>query len=917
LRWLLAARWDTDLSLSESFYAADQATLVSALSAYFANGNRREEALAACIRLRRIAYSAGSARDLLYADIVVAVIKKRLQNAARYVLPMYSGLTQEHWATAMGKPTFMKELWPSQHIFGERGIFQGRSAIVQMPTSAGKTRAIELVIRSAFFSDRAKLAVVVAPFRALCTEITAFLRNAFRGEDVVLNELSDAMLRDYSTLVEGILGLDLVGLGFELAPQRQVIVVTPEKLLYILRHSPELAEAIGLVIYDEGHQFDTGPRGVTYELLLTSLRQIIPNDTQIVLISAVIKNAGAIGEWLIGTNAVVVDGREMSMADRAIAFASWSDRLGQLQFVEPQNPDHFDYFVPRIIEALPLQKKGRERKARTFPEPNPGSIALYLGLKAVSNGSVAVFCGTKAAACGLVGDVADIFARAVKLPSPAEVTDPGELRALGDLFAAHFGETEAATLAARQGVFSHHGNTPQGIRLSVEYAMKEQLARFVICTSTLAQGVNLPIRYLIVSGTMQGGEKIKSKDFHNLIGRAGRAGMHTEGTIIFADPKLYDLRGSRRDGWRWGAVTALLDPDSAEATESSILEILSSFSNDAGAPTFRFETVRFLERAVRSREVASREAKRLARKYEDEGCSEVGLQKQFKKRLGLLEAIESYLMANRGTESFEAFLTKIGELAKQTLAYHLADDEKKGELAALFRMLAEFVEERQPDISLQAVYGKTLLDVINSERIREWLEENISSLIDSADSAETLLSLVWPFVADILDEEFGRYLPASAVFPVVQSWARGENFETIMEVWHANDGAIRHGTGTRRTKMEDIAQLCENAVGYQGTLIIAAIAEILGTFNHEDTEDVIRALGVLQKQLKYGISDPEEIALYELGFADRVVAQALRPIVAAAEGQSIRTRIRNSSMTMQKALGRFPRYFGVCLSSLL
>lgn len=55
-------------------------------------------------------------------------------------------------------------------------------------------RAIELVIRSAFFAERADLAVVVAPFRALCSEITAFLRNAFRGDDVVLNELSDAML---------------------------------------------------------------------------------------------------------------------------------------------------------------------------------------------------------------------------------------------------------------------------------------------------------------------------------------------------------------------------------------------------------------------------------------------------------------------------------------------------------------------------------------------------------------------------------------------------------------------------------------------------------------------------------------------------------------------------------------------------
>jgi hypothetical protein len=61
------------------------------------------------------------------------------------------------------------------------------------------------------------------------------------------------------------------------------------------------------------------------------------------------------------------------------------------------------------------------------------------------------------------------------MPSPATVSDPTELKALVDLYVAHFGETEAATLAARQGIFSHHGNTPHGIRLSVEYAMKEGL----------------------------------------------------------------------------------------------------------------------------------------------------------------------------------------------------------------------------------------------------------------------------------------------------------------------------------------------------------------------------------------------------------------------------------------------------------
>ena len=81
--------------------------------------------------------------------------------------------------------------------------------------------------------------------------------------------------------------------------------------------------------------------------------------------------------------------------------------------------------------------------------------------------------------------------------------------------------------------------------------MKEGLAKFVICTSTLAQGVNFPLKYLIVTSTRQGGEKILVRDFHNLMGRAGRAGMHTEGSVIFSTPTVFDQRNTYGHRWRW------------------------------------------------------------------------------------------------------------------------------------------------------------------------------------------------------------------------------------------------------------------------------------------------------------------------------------------------------------------------------
>jgi replicative superfamily II helicase len=131
-------------------------------------------------------------------------------------------------------------------------VYKGKSAFVQMPTSAGKTRATEMVIRSAFLSGRTSLAVIVAPCKALCHEIKDNLVEEFRNEQVNIDELTDILQADFDMT--------------EILGAKQIIVVTPEKLLFVLRNSPEMAQHIGLLIYDEGHQFDDRERGINYEL---------------------------------------------------------------------------------------------------------------------------------------------------------------------------------------------------------------------------------------------------------------------------------------------------------------------------------------------------------------------------------------------------------------------------------------------------------------------------------------------------------------------------------------------------------------------------------------------------------------------------------------------------------------------------
>jgi hypothetical protein len=94
----------------------------------------------ACAKLRASLYRSGSPRELFYGDLTAAICFKKLQNASRTLLPIASELSEDMWRPALQKAHFPIELWPAQQRIAAAGLLQGQSAVIQMPTSAGKTR---------------------------------------------------------------------------------------------------------------------------------------------------------------------------------------------------------------------------------------------------------------------------------------------------------------------------------------------------------------------------------------------------------------------------------------------------------------------------------------------------------------------------------------------------------------------------------------------------------------------------------------------------------------------------------------------------------------------------------------------------------------------------------------------------------
>jgi len=907
LTWLVRGNFSQPLSISHFEYGELINSISQQLVNYFSHGANVDNLLETSKRLRDEVYRFGSPRSLLFADVSIALIEKRLENSARYALPLYSRLTADQWSEALQKESFVRELWPAQHLLGKRGILQGRSAVIQMPTSAGKTKATEIIMRSAFLSGRAAIAVVVAPFRALCQEIKSSLIAAFADESVYIDDPSDVFQVDFD-----------VDEFLELGLRRKILIATPEKLTYILRQSPELADNIGLILYDEGHQFDNGTRGITYELLLSSLRTLIPPEAQSVLISAVISNANSINEWLNGNDSEVITGTHLLPTYRTVAFASWKDQLGRLQFVDEQNPNEKRFFVPRIIEQQKLDLKGRERNERFFPNKGDGkSIAAYLGLKLVSNGSVAIFCGEKATVTKLCEEIADAYTRNLQYEQPITFSDRTEVERIYHLYEKNLGAEYAASKGAKLGIFAHSGNTPHGIRLSTEYAMQNELIKFVICTSTLAQGVNLPLRYLIVTSIYQAGRKIKVRDFHNLIGRAGRAGMYTEGSVIFADPIVYDGRASYKEGWRWQQTRDMLDPQKSEPCASTLLSIFEHWNSNDRKRTSLIDLPEFLSAYTNGEQALRNYCLGIVDNtyflYPD-------LWGQIERKSKILSSVESYLMAHWDEASSELQENDITNLAKSTLAYFLSSEEQKQQITELFRVLAANILRKVPLHANRKAFGKTLLGVNDSLEIEEWVTQHLTELNGTV-TDQDLLSVIWPVLyRKIRNKIFTKFEEEEVLQKLTIDWIKGVSYHQIFERLEAQDVRITAGTKTRKIKLEHVIEICDNALAYDGTLIIGAINEflLLTGDTEEDDNELSNKILLFQKRLKYGLPTQVDIAIYEIGFSDRTIAMSLSSLInfRNAYKQNMIRIIQQNSEKIVDLMNGYPRYFSAVLEEV-
>jgi len=378
-----------------------------------------------------------------------------------------------------------------------KGVLDGTALLVSAPTSSGKTFIGEMAAIHAALSGRRVLYLV--PTKAL----------------------AEAKYHEFSSRYAA-LGLRIAIATRDRRGQREQIargefdlaVAVPEKMRAVLAERPAMAPGIGAVVADELQVLGDPERGPCLELLLGDLTHESPG-LQLVGLSAVLGRAEELADWL-GAELIRDERRPVELR---------SGVLERDRFHYRQHNDRSEG-VEQWPELADSPADQGERMAQ---------VAAHL---AERDGSVLVFLRDKRSTILMARAVAE----RAKLPRADETAD--ELDRLEDTRA-----VRALRELARAGVAFHNADLQFDAREVVEAGFARGELSVLVCTSTLAMGVNLPARDVVVDvrrwhTARPGGRPtlgaITRADFENMAGRAGRLGCGDEmgRAVLIADGEV-------------------------------------------------------------------------------------------------------------------------------------------------------------------------------------------------------------------------------------------------------------------------------------------------------------------------------------------------------------------------------------------
>jgi superfamily II DNA/RNA helicase len=451
-----------------------------------------------------------------------------------------------------------------------------KRVVLHMPTSAGKTLLAQIAIAQQFFSSQGKYFIYVGFSRALC--------------DQVANDLAKRLIRFGVHVTSVVSDNDIINNSYEslLFIESTVIVVTPEKLSTLFRQKSSFLHNTTLFIFDELHTIGKQDRGWVYEELITLCMQH-PNTqgAKMLFLSAVMPNHLTVQEWVDPEQSLDTLSQDWQPTRTLKGFIEFSSRKpsrleneitlqADLVYIRSKEDLNSPLRIKNFIES----RQVRDKKISDYwkPDSNLSENAIHHAAAAAQKftklGPVLIYCPTR-------DDAVDCANQLAKQNfSSTNMNNANHYHEMIEFIERRLSPGHPLGHLLRKRVAFHHGSLPRDVRNEIEFAFQKGWIQILVATTTLAEGVNFPIKTLLFMDYCQRRwdrqEKewrsiypLPKSDFKNISGRAGRALYETEGQVIFLQSILGYPRKSFDIEFR---KYLALSPDSTELNINSSLE---------------------------------------------------------------------------------------------------------------------------------------------------------------------------------------------------------------------------------------------------------------------------------------------------------------------------------------------------------
>lgn len=468
-----------------------------------------------------------------------------------------------------------------------------RRVVLSLPTSAGKTLLAQLLMVTHLAAAETSICYV-APMRSLGREV----RRAMRSRLAPLRRELGRDLPDF--FPEGILDLsDLLELVAGLRePPPDVDIMTPERLGHLLREDAEaVLDRYGLFIFDEAHLLGESGRGFTLETILAFLHwRTRDTPHRLVLLSAALGNRGQLMTWLDPNGEGLLfesDWRGprrlnalfstrvdwQTSREEAVRSSEFPKRLfhplyGDIRLRPAENArvQYLQLVEPVGELAVRATAEGVQRPGRETSHSTPMYRAVARLVVAVGHGGpVMVVTSTRADARRMAQAIAELVD-----PAPAA-------RPLAEFVRLRLGDEHPLVGVLTKGVSYHHAALPVDVLEAIELGVREDQVQFIASTTSLTEGVNLPVRTVVLAETVYEGQPVdallRGARLLNAMGRAGRACKECEGWVVLVRnraPQATDFELLRVDEDQLNVESQLADAEALEALATLEAELQAS-----------------------------------------------------------------------------------------------------------------------------------------------------------------------------------------------------------------------------------------------------------------------------------------------------------------------------------------------------